>query len=323
MTTFLNRRQWLAAASLTTLSLPAWAYPEKPVRLVVPWAPGGSTDALARAVGQQMATSLGQEILVENRPGAAGTVGLGQAAKAPADGYTLAMVELPHVLAPLLLKQVPYDLERDFKPVSLVGTSALVLFASATAPSHESFGSWMAAAKAGAAPPALAHSGNGSLSHLASELLSRATGVSFNLVPYRGSAPALTDVAAGLVAGHFATIASASALMAAGRVRPIAVASARRLPVMPAVPTLAELGVKDMVLEQWWALVAPTGTPDKVVERLRTELMAALGHATVRERLRFLAVEKQPGTPADLTRLIRSERARWTQVAQAAGLKPE
>lgn len=323
MPNLIRRREWLVCASLATIATCARAFPERPLRVVVPWAPGGSTDALARAVGQQMSTTLGQEVLVENRPGAAGTVGLGQAAKAAPDGHTLAMIELPHVLAPLMLKQVPYDLERDFKPISLVGTSALVLFASGTTPAHESFASWMAAAKAGAAPPALAHSGNGSLSHLASELLSRATGVGFNLVPYRGSAPALTDVAGGLVAGHFATIASASSLMAAGRVRPVAVASARRLPVMPSVPTLAELGVKDMVLEQWWGLVAPAGTPDKAIERLRSELLAALGHASVRERLRFLAVEKQPGTPADFTRLMRSERQRWTQVAQAAGLKPE
>lgn len=323
MTKLIGRREWLVCAGLAALSTPALAYPERPLRLVVPWAPGGSTDALARAIGQQMSATLGQEVLVENRPGAAGTVGLGQAAKAAPDGHTLAMIELPHVLAPLLLKQVPYDLERDFKPISLVGTSALVLFAGATAPAHESFTGWMTAAKAGAAPPALAHSGNGSLSHLASELLSRATGVRFNLVPYRGSAPALTDVAGGLVAGHFATIASASALMSAGRVRPLAVAAARRLPVMPDVPTLAELGVKDMVLEQWWGLVAPAGTPDKAIERLRSELLAALGHTTVRERLRVLAVDKQPGTPADLARLMRSERQRWTQVAQASGLKPE
>lgn len=319
----IRRRDLLACAGLSAIAAPALAFPDRPVRLVVPWAPGGSTDALARAVGQQMSSTLGQEVLVENRPGAAGTVGLGQAAKATPDGHTLAMIELPHVLAPLLLKQVPYDLERDFRPISLVGTSALVMFASGSTPTHQTFANWMAAAKSASAPPALAHSGNGSLSHLASELLSRATGVSFNLVPYRGSAPALTDVAGGLVAGHFATVASASALMSAGRVRPIAVASARRLPVLPDVPTLAELGVRDMVLEQWWGLVAPAKTPDQAIERLRLELLAALGQPTVRERLRFLAVEKQPGTQAEMARFIRSERQRWTRVAQAAGLKPE
>jgi tripartite-type tricarboxylate transporter receptor subunit TctC len=169
----------------------------------------------------------------------------------------------------------------------------------------------------------LAHSGNGALSHLASELFNTRTGVQFNLVPYRGSAPALTDVAGGLVGGHFATVASASALMSAGRVQPVAVASAKRLSALPSVPTLAELGVPDMVLEQWWGLVAPAATPNAAVERIRTELVAALGHVEVRERLRVLAVETQSGTADEFSRFIRKERARWTEIAERAGLKPE
>lgn len=317
------RRTLLACAALLPMASRASAYPDRPLRLVVPWAPGGSADALARAVGQRMAATLGQEVLVNNRAGAAGTVGLGSAAKSPGDGYTLAVIELPHVLAPLMLRSVPYDLDRDFKPISLIGTSALVLFTGTATPAHRAFASWMAEARGAALAPAVAHSGNGSLSHLASELFNARTGVKFNLVPYRGSAPALTDVAAGLVAGHFATLASASALVAAGRVQPVAVASAKRLPVLPDVPTLAELGVPDMVLEQWWGLAAPAATADGVVERVRTELLAALGHTSVRERLRVLAVEKQPGTPAEFTLFIGSERTRWTAVAQRAGLKPE
>lgn len=323
MPTPIHRRSLLLSTALLAVAPRALAYPERPVRLVVPWAPGGSTDALARVIGQRMSAGLGQEVLVENRPGAAGTVGIGAAAKSPADGHTLAVIELPHVLAPLMLRNVPYDLERDFRPISLIGTSALALFTSSAVPAHRAFASWLAEARAATAPPAIAHSGNGSLSHLASELFNARTGVRFNLVPYRGSAPALTDVAAGLVAGHFATLASASALVGAGRVQPVAVASAKRLPVLPEVPTLAELGVPDMVLEQWWGLVAPTGTTDRVIERVRGELLAALGHPSVRERLRVLAVEKQPGTPAEFTRFMRSERQRWTAVAERAGLKPE
>jgi tripartite-type tricarboxylate transporter receptor subunit TctC len=318
-----HRRRLLLGAGLLMAGPSAWAFPERPMRLVVPWAPGGSTDALARVIGQRLAATLGQEVLVDNRPGAAGTVGLGSVAKSAADGYTLAVIELPHVLAPLVTRNVPYDLERDFKPIGLIGTSALALFTSTAVPAQRSFNSWLAEARAAKLPPALAHSGNGSLSHLASELFNARTGIQFNLVPYRGSAPALTDVAGGLVGGHFATVASASALMSAGRVQPVAVASAKRLPVLPAVPTLAELGIPDLVLEQWWGLVAPTATPDATVERIRTELLAALGHVEVRERLRVLAVEKQPGTAGEFSRFIRKERVRWTEVAKRAGLKPE
>jgi tripartite-type tricarboxylate transporter receptor subunit TctC len=314
---------FLLALALWVFAPGVLAFPERPIRLVVPWATGGSTDALARAVGQRMSATLGQEVLIENRPGAAGTVGIGQVAKAAADGYTLAIIELPHAIAPAVLARVPYDLERDFAPISLIGTSALVLFTHSAQPGHDTAGGLMAEARAKPGTVVLAHSGNGSLSHLASELLQRRAGAEFNLVPYRGSGPALTDLAGGLVAGHFATLASGSALLTGGRIRAVAVAAERRLPVMPQMPTLAEQGVKDMVLEQWWGLVAPVGTPANAIERIRRELHAALGHASVRERLRMLAIEKQPTSGEDFGRFIRSESTRWQQVAREAGLKPE
>jgi tripartite-type tricarboxylate transporter receptor subunit TctC len=319
----------LALICVSTLLAPAWltlaqaAYPDKPIKLVVPWAPGGSTDALARALGQQMATTLGQEVLVDNRPGAAGAVGTGTVAKAPADGYTITIIELPHALAPAVVARLPYDLKRDFVPISLIGTSALMLFTNPNVPAHSSVRGWLADAKDKAGALALAHSGVGAVSHLAGEVLQARAGVKLNQVPYRGSAPALTDVAGGQVSAHFATLASASALVSAGRVKPIAVASAKRLPVMPDVPTLAEQGVSGMVIEQWWGLVAPAGTPPAITERLRAELHAALGHPSVRERLRVLAIEKQPSTSAEFARFIDSEMQRWAVVARDAGLKPE
>ncbi len=321
----MNRSRLLRLLPMGLLLLASWAhaFPERPIKLVVPWATGGSTDALARAVGQRMSETLGQEVLIENRPGAAGTVGIGQMVKAPADGYTLAIIELPHAIAPAVLAKLPYDLERDFSPISLVGTSALVLFTNSAKPAHGNVGGLLAEARAQPGTVVLAHSGNGSLSHLASELIQQRTGAKFNLVPYRGSGPALTDLAGGLVAGHFATLASGSALLSGGRIRAVAVASAQRLPVQPQVPTLAEQDVKDMVLEQWWGLVAPAGTPPAVIERLRRELHAALGHTSVRERLRLLAIEKQPTSGEDFARFIRSESARWQKVARDAGLKPE
>jgi tripartite-type tricarboxylate transporter receptor subunit TctC len=321
----MNRNRFLRCLllSLWALALTAHAFPDRPIKLVVPWATGGSTDALARAVGQRMSETLGQEVLIENRPGAAGTVGIGQVVKAPADGYTLAIIELPHAIAPAVLAKVPYDLERDFTPISLIGTSALVLFTNPAQGAHANVAGLVAEARAKPGTVVLAHSGNGSLSHLASELFQQRTGAKFNLVPYRGSGPALTDLAGGLVAGHFATLASGSALLSGGRIQAVAVAAAQRLPVQAQVPTLAEQGVKGMVLEQWWGLVAPTGTPPKAIERIRRELHAALGHTSVRERLRVLAIEKQPSSGEDFARFIRSESARWQKVAREAGLKPE
>ena len=318
-----NRLLFLLPLALWVFSPWALAFPERPIRLVVPWATGGSTDALARAVGQRMSETLGQEVLIENRPGAAGTVGIGQVAKAPADGYTLAIIELPHAIAPAVLAKEPYELERDFVPISLIGTSALVMFTNPAQAAHGSVAGLVAEARAKPGAVVLAHSGNGSLSHLASELLQQRSGAKFNLVPYRGSGPALTDLAGGLVAGHFATLASGSALLSGGRIQAVAVAAERRLPVMPQMPTLAEQGVKDMVLEQWWGLVAPVGTPPKAIERIRRELHAALGHLSVSERLRVLSIEKQPTSGEDFARFIRSESTRWQQVAREAGLKPE
>jgi len=312
---------WLLAVLGATQACAA--YPDKPIRLVVPWAAGGSTDAVARAIGQQMSSALGQEIVVENRAGGSGMIGTQAAARAPADGYTITIVELPHAIAPSVIAKIPYDLQRDFAPIGLIGTSALMLFTGAAVPAHQTLAQWLGDARAKAGALALAHSGNGAVSHLAGEILQRRTGVQLNLVPYRGSGPALSDVAGGQVSAHFSTLASASALVAAGRVKPVAVASAKRLPVMPDVPTLAELGVPDMVIEQWWGLVAPAGTPAPVIERLRTELNAALGQPVVRERLRVLAIEKQPGTPAAFAQFIASETRRWGQVARDAGLKPE
>jgi tripartite-type tricarboxylate transporter receptor subunit TctC len=314
--------RWLPLGLLAFMSL-AQAYPDRPIKLVVPWATGGSTDALARAVSQRMSETLGQEVLVENRPGAAGTVGIGQVVKAPADGYTLAIIELPHAIAPAVLAKVPYELERDFVPISLIGTSALVLFTNTAQSTHGTVTGLVAEARAKPGTVVLAHSGNGSLSHLASELLQQRSGATFNLVPYRGSGPALTDLAGGLVSGHFATLASGSALLSGGRIRGAAVAAGQRLPVLPAVPTLTEQGVKDMVLEQWWGLVAPVGTPPKAIDRIRRELHAALGHTSVRERLRVLAIEKQPTSGEEFARFIKSESTRWRKVARDAGLKPE
>ncbi|WP_418132791.1 tripartite tricarboxylate transporter substrate-binding protein [Variovorax sp. 375MFSha3.1] len=327
----MNRRAFAAsgsAALLASFVSPAWAaYPDKPVKLVVPWAAGGSTDAIARAMAQRMSQTIGSPVIVDNRPGAAGMIGTDAVAKAAPDGYTLAIVELPHAIAPAVTAKLPYDLLRDFTPVTMIGTSPLVFFAGMDDDSKDfkTFLKTAAAAAAKGSPPAIAHSGAGTVSHLAGELLASRTKIPFNMVPYRGSAPALTDVAASTVAGHFATLASGSSLLGANRIRPLLVTSAQRvnLPGLQNVPALAENGLRGLEIDQWWALVAPATTPLDVIEKLRREAVAALEHPSVKERLSVLGVQMKGSTPAELRAFLRSEAERWQKAAHEIGLQPQ
>jgi tripartite-type tricarboxylate transporter receptor subunit TctC len=264
---------------------------------------------------------------VDNRPGAAGQIGTEAAARAAPDGYTTAIVELPHAIAPAVMTRLPYDLLRDFTPVTMIGTSALVFFAGMGDDSKDfkTFLKTAAAAAAKGSPPAIAHSGAGTVSHLAGELLASRTKIPFNMVPYRGSAPALTDVAAGTVAGHFATLASGSSLLGANRIRPLLVTSTQRvnLPGLQNVPALAENGLRGLEIDQWWALVAPATTPLDVIEKLRREAVAALEHPSVKERLSVLGVQMKGSTPAELRAFLRSEAERWQKAAHEIGLQPQ
>ncbi|MDH6591173.1 tripartite-type tricarboxylate transporter receptor subunit TctC [Variovorax sp. TBS-050B] len=325
--TILQRRAFLAAGSaalLATAQPARAAFPDRPIKLIVPWAAGGSTDAIARAMAQRMSQTVGSPVIVDNRPGAAGQIGTEAAAKAAPDGYTLAIVELPHAIAPAVTLRLPYDLLRDFTPVTMIGTSPLVFFAGMDDASRD-FRTFVKAAAAAPMPPAIAHSGAGTVSHLAAELLASRTKIRFNMVPYRGSAPALTDVAAGTVAGHFATLASGASLLGARKIRPLLVTSTQRtgLPGLQEVPALAESGLKGLEIDQWWAMVAPATTPLEVIERLRREAIAALDHPSVRERMAVLGVQLKGSTTAELRAFMRAETERWRKVAQDIGLQPQ
>jgi tripartite-type tricarboxylate transporter receptor subunit TctC len=294
----------------------AWAnFPDKPLKIVVPWAPGGSTDAIARALAGRLGETLGKAVIVDNRPGAAGQIGTDAAAKSAPDGYTLALVELPHAIAPSVVAKLPYDLLRDFAPITMIGTSPLVLFAG-MGTENKDFKEFIKTANKLSAPPAIAHSGAGSISHLAGELLTSKSKIKFNLVPYRGSAPALTDVASGIVAAHFATLASGAPLLAQGKVRALAVTSPRRvnLPGLESVPTLSELGIKEMEINQWWAMVAPA---------LRNDTVAALNFPSVKERLSTLGVELKGSSRDELRAFMRTETFRWAEIAKGIGLQPQ
>ncbi len=323
----LNRRTAVGLAGLSLLgaSRIAWAaYPDKPIKLIVPWAPGGSTDAIARAIAQRMGETLGQSILVDNRAGAGGQIGTDAAAKSAPDGYTLAIVELPHAIAPAVVAKLPYDLLRDFTPITLIGTSPLILFAG-TGATNKDLKTFVRTASAAANPPALAHSGSGTVSHLVGELFAARTKIKFNMVPYRGSAPALIDVAAGLVAGHFATLASGASLLSAGKITALAVTGKRRMdvPSLRNVPTLTELGIKDIEVNQWWALVAPSTTPIAQLERLRLEAVGALTHESVQNRMHTLGVDLKGSTRDELRSFMRTESQRWQEVARGIGLQPQ
>ena len=314
----------LIAAGLALFGAAAHAaYPDKPIRLIVPWAPGGSTDAIARAIAQRMSERMGQSVVVDNRSGASGQIGTDAAAKSAPDGYTLAMVELPHAIAPAVVAKLPYDLLRDFTPVSMVGTSPLVLFAAPGDFKAGDMKAFLQRAKNAKAPLAVAHSGAGSSSHLAAEVLAGRAGFKYIPVPYRGSAPALTDVAAGMVGAHFATLASGSSLHGAGKLSALMVTGPARLPALPGVPTAREAGVEGMDFNQWWAVVAPATTPVEIVERLRLEVVNALNHPATRERLNTLGIDLKGSTRDELRGFMRGEVERWRVIANKAGVKPE
>ncbi len=299
------------------------AYPDKPVRLIVPWAPGGSTDAIARAVAQRMSETMGQSVVVDNRSGASGRIGTEAAAKAPPDGYTFAIVELPHAIAPAVFAKIPYDLLRDFTPISMVGSSPLVLFVSGSQYKNGNIQGFLKNARNSATPFTMAHSGSGSISHLSGELLASSTGLKINAIPYRGSAPALTDVVAGTVNAHFATMASGSALLSSGKLSALMVTGASRLPGLPDVPTAKEAGIAGMQFNQWWALVAPATTPIEIVERLRKEAVAALAHPSTRERLTTLGIDLKGSTRDELRAFMRNEVEQWGGIVRKVGIRPE
>lgn len=306
-----------------SLAAPAFAdYPDKPLKIIVPWATGGSTDALARTLAQRLAQTLGQSVIVENRPGAAAAIGTSEMAKAAPDGYTLGIIELPHALAPSVVAKLPYDLQKDLQPVAMIGTSPMILFSSSQLPA-KNVAELIAAAKAAPGQISIAHSGNGTSSHVVAELLQQKAGVKFNLAGYKGSGPALLDVAGGHVQAHFATLASGFGPMKTGKVNAMAVAAEQRLESLKDSPTFAEAGVKDFVLEQWWGVVAPKGTPPAIIEKLRVEINAAISHQNMQDRMRDLAVQPRPMTPAQFAAFVDSEVKRWAVVVKTAGIKPE
>ena len=316
------RRYAILISALLPLSAAAADFPAKPIRVVVPWPAGGSTDTLARIVGQRLTTITGQTVVVDNRAGAAGTIGVDMVAKAIPDGYTITIVEGAHVILPATTARMPYDLARDFMPLTLIGVSPQIMFLYAGSPA-KSLKDFIALAKAKPGEITASHTGIGSFTHLTLELLQSRTGAKFNQVSYKGAAPAMIELAGGQVQLGIFTLASAAGTLRTGRVTPVAIMGDKRLDALPDVPTLAELGMKDLVINQFWAYVAPVGVPAAIVARLNKDLVAAIDHQSVRERVTELAVDVRTTTSAQLKTYIAAELQRWATVARDAGMKPE
>jgi tripartite-type tricarboxylate transporter receptor subunit TctC len=313
-----------ASALLSVLSSDtAWAvYPDRIVKIVVPFAPGGGTDVIARTLAQEMAGNLGVSVVIENKPGAGTIIGTQAVALSEPDGYTLLMGTFSHAVNASLNSRLPYDPHRDFAPVALVARSFNIVVVNPKSP-IKSIADLIAAAKADPDKLSYGTFGTGTSAHLAGELFKDMAKVNLTTVPYKGAAPAITDLIGGQIQVMFTTVASAASLIEAGQLRALAVTSAERSPAFPQLPTVSEAGVPGYTAESWYGLFAPAKTPPDIVDRLNQS--AAL--AVQSEAFKKLGVNEGlvmvAAPPQELDRYLRGEEARWRKVIQDAGIKVE
>jgi len=322
------RRSLVAAlACLLALAMPGIAlaqkYPSKAVRIIAPFAPGGGVDTVARLIADPLSRSLGQPVIVENRPGAAGTIGAALAARAPADGHTLLLGTIStHGIGPSLYADLPYDAQKDFAPISLLVTQPNVLAVNSGLGAG-SLADLVRMAKAKPATIAYASSGSGTTQHLSAAMFEHMAGVQLVHVPYKGSAPALTDLLGGQVQLMFDNLATALPHIQAGRLKALAVTSSRRAPALAGVPTMQEAGLAGYEVTSWYALYAPRGTPPAVVQRLNADVRRILSQSSVVQRLRTQGLQPAPGAPDELATLMRTEIAKWARVVKQAKVTVE
>ena len=310
-----------AVAAGPALAQAAW--PTKPVVYVVPFAPGGNTDAFARLLNQKLGAALGQPVVIENKPGAGGNVGSDFVAKASPDGYTILGGTISsHAINVSVYPNMPYDPVKSFEPVILLGSNPLVFAVSATTP-YKTLKEVLDAARAKPGQLAFASPGSGTSPHLAGELLKTLTNADFTHVPYKGSGPALTDVIGGQVPIIIDTTIVLGPQIKAGRLRPLAVAYPSRLATLPDVPTAAEAGVPGWDVVSWQAVFAPAGTPKPIVQRLNTEIARIMKTPDVQARLAEMGVEVAGGPPEQLGEFQKAEIAKWAKVVKTAGVKVE
>ncbi|MDB5929981.1 MAG: hypothetical protein JWR60_1688 [Polaromonas sp.] len=325
MTFLSTRRQAIlaGAGSALSMALPAFAqaFPSKPMRIIVPFTPGGSTDVLARAIGLELSKALGQPVVIENVPGAGGSIGAEKAAKSPADGYTLLMGHIGTLaINPSLYPKLGYDPQRSFTPVAWMARVPNVLVVNAAVPA-QTLKELIALAKAKPGQLSYGSGGNGSAAHTTMEYLKMQTGSSFLHIPYRGTGPSVNDLVAGQIQVLFTGIPALLTHIKSGRMRALAVSSPRRLALLPDVPTVAESGVagtKGFEADQWYGLMAPAGTPAEVVALLNQQVNKALSSEEVRARLAAEGAEATPASPQVFGQLIAKEIPRWDRVIKSA-----
>jgi tripartite-type tricarboxylate transporter receptor subunit TctC len=317
--------RWTLAAlcMLAVASAAAQNYPARPIRVVVPFAPGGNVDINARNIGPGLAEILGQQVIVENRAGAGGTIGTDVVAKAAPDGYTL-LVASSSIMTngPALYPKLPYDIVRDLAPVGRIAVVPLAIVVHPSLPARNTK-ELIAVAKAQNGNLLMANAGVGTTNHLIAELFMIRTGARMTLIPYKGSAPALVDLVAGHVYGHVDQISSALPYIKADRIRAIAVTTGKRSASLPDVPTLAESGVPGFDASTVTGLLAPAATPREIVARLNAALVKVLANPVVKERFAALGAEVQPSTSEELGKWIREDLAVWIKVVKQAGIKVE
>ncbi len=320
----MDRRQFIAAAGATaTLAAPAWAQ-AKPIRVIVPFTPGGATDVTTRIISEKAATILGTTIIIENRPGGGGGIGVDAVAKAAPDGLTIGMAAVAmHAINPWLYKKLPYDPIKDFAPITQMVRIPNVLVMNADTAKRlniKNVKDFVAYAKANPAKLSYASGGNGSGGHLAGEMFKAKAGIFAVHIPYNGGAPSQLAMLSGTVDYTLDNLATSGANIRAGKVLPLAVTTPKRSPLLPDVPTLAET-YPGFEVDTWWGLIAPAGTPKDVVARLNAAYVAALNSPDVKTRFAGMMAEPVPTTPEQFAELIRSEYARYEGVVKASGAK--
>jgi tripartite-type tricarboxylate transporter receptor subunit TctC len=296
-------------------------YPNKPIKLIVPFAPGGVTDTSARAVAEALGARLGQPVIVENRPGASGNIGTAQVAQAAPDGYTLVLgFDGTLVINPHVFNNMPFDTLRDLAPVTKLGDAALLLVSHPSVP-VKNLKEFMAYAKTKPGPHPYGTSGTGGTPHLAGELMKQRTGIALEHVPYKGGGQAMTDVLGGQIPLVFTAIASAQQHVKSGKVVALGVPSLKRSAALPEVPTFVESGIADFEATSWVGILAPAKTPKAVIDKLQREIAAVLQSDKVKERYGVLGIEPVGNTPEQFAGQIRADLARWAEVVKAANIK--
>ena len=307
-------------AALASGPVLSQAYPARPIKLIVPYPPGGSADLVGRLLAQEMSKGLGQPVLVENRPGAGSTIGVGLVAKAPPDGYSIGLGTSASLVINVALMKLPYDPVKDLAPISLVGTLPLVAVAYPGA-GIESVGDLIAKAKARPGAIVFGSPGNGTPQHLAGELFKMMTGANLVHVPYKGGSPALTALIAGEIPVAFSDLSTALPYIRSGKARGLATTGSRRPAAAADLPTMAEAGLAGYEIIGWYGLVAPAGTPPQIVQQLNAEVNRVVNLPEVREKLLAVAVEPMTSTPEQFSALIAAEIPRWARLVQASGAK--